>query len=1207
MLKKLIPFLAAALLLIIAIAFDFSDRKSFSDESFAIEIGKNLERELTSLETEAQIIFKDSSHAIWSSLNHSFFLIENGKIINWNKNNLPIDVSDLEGDYQLKLLHSSRVDLILFQKHEGTKSLIGVIPLRTSYEIVNQYLAPKWNERIVPIDGVKLFSTSDNEGTAVCTSTHGCLFKMQIPTNPFVENKLSLVLVLFAILFALMGTLSIVRSQHEQKKYFSAFLTLFGSLATIRITMVQFLFPGRWIYSEFFDSKYFASSAFNASAGDFFLNALIVTIACAYLLKIYARLNFIKSSINRESTMRRVLAVFLLTASFFAFLFPHLFVEAIFHDSPISIDIASSVSFNGLRVVVLMALMFGCLSAIFIVHIFVRWAKWLMGATWQFSWCLALAALLFASYFLFSELNYWTTLTVGTAYFLLLCYSNYFHSLSNFSYRTFSFLLITVIALGAQGALGIWRFSEEKEIRSMFRSAGNLISRDVLGEYLLNEATIKIANDQFIMTSMVNPLLSKNGLRQKIKQVYLNNYFDRYEVAVKLYHPDGSPADRESETDFASPIKTFQNDANKTSYEGIYFIRNANAESVKRYIDVVHIKNKNKPLGFIVVDLTQKQIVPRQVYPELLVDSRFAQSLRNRNYSYAFFNQAKRVSSIGNFNFDRDFRTATLRNTLLYASGIRSNGYWLVGNEDESGKQAVVASEVYPFFFVLANFSFLFTLGVGLVFLLQVFFWMTQVQSKQRFNYSTRVQFYVYLAFILPLVAVSTIALRMIGQSDEAQLERGIREKGAQIAENISNAIEQSSDSLLVDSHLPDKLKEMAQATAVDANFYRPSGELFASSQSSVFENQLVMPLPDRTSWEKIINEKINVVQARCRIGLLEYNSTFFAIKSVSTGKIIGILELPFFKSTSETTKVSVLANILVTFTIVFLLFSFFAFQAMHKLTAPLRFIAKKLNMTSLGNNQPIEWKANDEIGLLVKEYNRMLEKLEQSKIDLSRSQKESAWREIAQQVAHEIKNPLTPMKLTLQQMEQRMMNESVADDRTKKSVQTLLAQVEILNGIAGSFSAFAAMPAPLMQRVEVTALLKDTISLFENQSEGNVNFEEPATLIFVQGDEKLLRRIFANIILNGLQAATKERLVHVEINLNYESDFCTVCFRDDGTGIRPDQLDKIFLPHFSTKQTGSGLGLAIAKQGIEHMGGSIWFETTEGEGSTFFVKLRVE
>lgn len=1203
MVKKSIPFLVAALLLLVAVAWDYSRGKSFNDEVVANQVSKKLDHVLSGVETEAQKLETDALHVNWSSLQYSFYLLENGRVTAWSKNDFAITPADLSGDFTLKLLQSPRMDLLLFRFPRKSASLVAVVPLRVGYEIVNRYLTTTWNRQIFSIQGMKISSVNDSSGAAVCSARHGCLFKTQVPRDGFVENGLSLGFASLAILIALAGIFFIVRDLHRHQAYFTAFVVLFGSMAVIRIAMVQFLFPGRWVYSAFFDPKYFASSSFNASVGDFFLNSLIVAIACAYLFKIYPRLPIIKTSSQMNTGVRLLIATGIFFGSFFVFLFPYLFVESIFHDSAISIDITSSVAFDGLRILALGALTFGCMSSFFVVHLLIRWSKLIVRSGWQFVFSMAAAALLFTGYFLISDLNYWVPLFTGLAYFSILYYSNYFRSLSSIGYRTFSFLLVAVIAYGIQGALGIRRFSEEKEVRSMFRSAGNLINRDVLGEYLLNETARKIADDKFIVSNMASPLLTKNAVKQKIRQVHLNSYFDRYAVAVKLYHTDGRPADNGSD-DFATAIKAFQNEANKTTYEGVYFIHSAAPETVKRYLAIIPLTKNNTSLGYVVLDLSSKQIVPQQVYPELLVDNRFAQALRNKDYSYAFFNKGKLMSSAGSFNFDRDFDNTLLNNQALYSSGVKMDGHWLAGIEDETGRQAVVLSDDYPGFFILANFSFLFMVGIGVVFFLLVAYVIAQARRKIILNYSTRIQLYIFLSFILPLVVVSAIALRMISQSDDVQLEKEIKQKGIQMTERMSGLLT-GRDTLTNLRELQRKVTEIARASSFDANIYDPSGALLASSQPTIFNSQLVMPLPNREAWEKLVTEKFNIVQARCSIGLLDYNSLFFAIKASGRNQLDGILELPFLKSNSESAKVSVLNNILVTFVIVFICFSFFAFRAIDKLTFPLRFIAKKLKTTSLADNQPIAWKANDEIGLMVKEYNRMLDNLEQNKIDLARNQKESAWREIAQQVAHEIKNPLTPMKLTLQQMEQSLAHGALDQGRTEKSIHTLLSQVDVLNGIAGSFSAFATMPTPVSAKLNLSQLLKRTILLFEHQKNAVIKFDPPPIPVFALGDEQLLGRIFSNILLNAIQSGENAKKVTVEVRVKAERSGCIVSFHDDGAGIAEELRDKIFLPHFSTKTTGSGLGLAIAKQGIEQMGGSIDLETAIGRGTTFFVKLK--
>jgi nitrogen fixation/metabolism regulation signal transduction histidine kinase len=227
---------------------------------------------------------------------------------------------------------------------------------------------------------------------------------------------------------------------------------------------------------------------------------------------------------------------------------------------------------------------------------------------------------------------------------------------------------------------------------------------------------------------------------------------------------------------------------------------------------------------------------------------------------------------------------------------------------------------------------------------------------------------------------------------------------------------------------------------------------------------------------------------------------------------------------------------------------------------------------------------------------------LEASRIQLARTQKESAWREMAQQVAHEIKNPLTPMKLTLQQMELAYRG----DDEKQKTVRSLLGQVEILNQIASSFSTFAKMPTPNLERIDVTFVLKTTVDLYYNHPSGNVFLEANASSVVVMGDDQLMSRIFSNLILNGLQAGKETEPITVTIKLLQEASQCIILFQDNGNGISDDLLDRIFVPYFTTKKLGSGLGLAIAKQGVEQCGGNISFTTYQGKGTEFRIVLPI-
>ncbi|MFZ6002167.1 MAG: ATP-binding protein, partial [Bacteroidota bacterium] len=391
---------------------------------------------------------------------------------------------------------------------------------------------------------------------------------------------------------------------------------------------------------------------------------------------------------------------------------------------------------------------------------------------------------------------------------------------------------------------------------------------------------------------------------------------------------------------------------------------------------------------------------------------------------------------------------------------------------------------------------------------------------------------------------------------------------------------------------------------SLDASIYTARGELLATSQPLIFDDQILskrinpVALPvTGTGTPSVVEEKL---------GKLEYKSTYYALRSPQTASVVGILGIPFFESnlSLEREQITILSNMSIIFAVTLILFTLFSFVAVRWLTFPLQMITRSLSNTSLKRtNRLLEWKSDDEIGMMVHEYNRMVLNLEQNKIDLARSQKENAWREMAQQVAHEIKNPLTPMKLTLQQMERSLLEDQLSKERATRSVDTLLAQLEILNDIATSFSTFAKMPAPNLVRVDLNQTLKQVVMLYANHPGGVVEFQ-PRSAVFIMGDEPLLSRIFSNLVLNALQSSQEVTAVSVHVRLEPLVNTVKVFVEDNGQGIDASLGDKIFMPHFTTKKSGSGLGLAIAKQGIEQCGGSITFRANAPKGTVFEVEF---
>src|SRR5690606_38765170 len=324
-------------------------------------------------------------------------------------------------------------------------------------------------------------------------------------------------------------------------------------------------------------------------------------------------------------------------------------------------------------------------------------------------------------------------------------------------------------------------------------------------------------------------------------------------------------------------------------------------------------------------------------------------------------------------------------------------------------------------------------------------------------------------------------------------------------------------------------------------------GHLLASSQPAIFTNGLASPYSDEEAVRRIRQGENQMIITE-RVGSLQYNVSYVSLKSPVTGTLIGILGVPFFQSQASLEKIQIraLANILNVFAVMFIVLLVLSYVVSEWLTFPLHFITRSLSRTSLTKtNQPLTWDARDEIGLMVREYNNMVYKLEESKAELERSQRERAWREIAQQVAHEIKNPLTPMKLTLQQLERQLKNGGDVRDKIPKALDSLMAQVDTLNEIASSFSTFAKMPVPDIQRVELVGLIKRIVDL-HGQS-GAITFRHPQGDVEVLGDPQLLGRVFSNIILNAFQAARPGTPIRVDISLERVEDVWRISFRDNG------------------------------------------------------------
>lgn len=344
------------------------------------------------------------------------------------------------------------------------------------------------------------------------------------------------------------------------------------------------------------------------------------------------------------------------------------------------------------------------------------------------------------------------------------------------------------------------------------------------------------------------------------------------------------------------------------------------------------------------------------------------------------------------------------------------------------------------------------------------------------------------------------------------------------------------------------------------------------------------------------------------RVGLSWGLRIQLAIFALVSGALILLFLLTYFYFQRPTRpSVNEFLNIL---TASYIFFLFIAAAASiwvaRSITSPISQIRVGLGQLMLGNNQRLSYPARDELGDLVEAYNQALSDLEDSVERLKQTEREMAWREMARQVAHEIKNPLTPMRLSVQHLQRaQKQNPNEAPQLVERMSQTLLEQIDALTRIADAFSNYAQMPTPNPRPFDLRDLLQSVYTLYQQQEQGRtqLNLHLPEKPVPIYADRDQLARVVSNLILNALQAIPQERPGKVTIACTADKT-ALLMVEDNGRGIPAAIQDKVFLPNFTTKSSGMGLGLAMCKTIVENAGGKLGFSTVEQEGTRFWVEL---
>jgi two-component system nitrogen regulation sensor histidine kinase NtrY len=423
----------------------------------------------------------------------------------------------------------------------------------------------------------------------------------------------------------------------------------------------------------------------------------------------------------------------------------------------------------------------------------------------------------------------------------------------------------------------------------------------------------------------------------------------------------------------------------------------------------------------------------------------------------------------------------------------------------------------------------------------------------------------------------------------------------------VLDAVMLYSDSSRAD--LEALMTEITDIHGSDVNFYDTLGTLKVYSNPLIYKKGVISNKMNPMAFYQLRHNRAIQVVADEKIGLTDYKSIYTPIRD-KDGNAYAYLNVPSFRNQGELTQE--ISNFLVTVinlnAFIFLVAGAIALVITNRITSSFTIIGQKMRDINLNKtNQEIQWRRKDEIGELVNEYNKMVLKLDDSANALAKSEREGAWRQMARQVAHEIKNPLTPMKLSIQYLQKAIDNNSPnVKEMTGNVANTLIEQIDHLSKIASDFSQFANIGNPRNEVFNLHDLLGSLTLLYEATERLELSWQKVDQRLMMMADKTQLNRLFTNLLQNAVEACENKDRILIRISEQMDGNYVIITVSDNGDGV-PDHIQsKIFTPNFTTKSSGTGLGLAMSKSIAEQAQGDIWFETSEGRGTTFFVKLPV-
>ena len=1108
------------------------------------------------------------------------------------------------------------------KKKEGNFYVICLIGVKVNYSLQNEYLRNTFQKDLLQDDNIELADFTDNDVYSIHSSINNTyLFSVKLKSGQINHRFFYFELVSWLLTFLTLCILiqTICSYMASKGHLLLAFISLALFIILFRFINLYYHLPD-FIYQLYiFKPELYTLSPIFPSLADFSLNILSISWFTSFLYK--QRRSLVKTIPGRFSSYI-ILIVCTLALIIVASLLLNLFYGIVVY-SKINFDLYNVFNLSRYSMLGLLMLCFSFMSFYFLNETFLYVCFKLPIADANKASIFITCIILATAYIAYNhQFNLFYILMAAVVFLRGYSYRHYGGRISSthFIIVVFIFALATFLRYRHVEAVrgNIARRALIQQLETPDDKAADHIFKNIEKQIIGDQQLIKYFNDS----------LYYNSLKNRFQKLYFDGYLSKYAYTIHEFNTDGQAI----AGDKNYSLSVYKDLVLYSSYKvSDYFYRENESFGFQNYFAILPVTQKNKLLGTIVVELKAKPLQPSGTFPDLLKDGEIKQQDEFKDYSYAFYIDDQLISKNGNFGYDlvnttfngklKQYTTAVTKgNYPEWYKNLDSFNHLIYKPSERT--LIVVSKEDNPIFYGITSLTFFFILLLlfSLIIILAQWLWhririlnITEDRFKwmlwinfERILYKTRIQFSIIAAVVVTLVFVGFITFFSISTQYNEQQQSMISEKISRITAAFESGLFDKYINHINDESQVD-FDELANTYSTDLILFNRSGYPLITTQPKIYEYGIEAR---RMNAKAFINlsklQKSQFVNDE-KIGNLAYKSVYAPLVN-SKNVTVAYLQLPYFSNQADyNARIVALLNVMVNvYALIFIVVGLFAVIIARQITAPLSFMQLNLSKIIYGKkNEPIKWERDDEIGALVNEYNKMISALEHSAQKLAQSERESAWREMAKQVAHEIKNPLTPLKLGLQLLEKSWRDKDPKfDQKFERFSKSFVEQIESLSSIASEFSSFAKMPDTHIERINIFDMLSQAVTIFIQMDNIKILFQQPEEPFYINADRDQLLRCFNNLLKNAIEATSPDKLGIIDISYLITSKNILLTIKDNGNGIPETMREKIFEPNFTTKSSGTGLGLAFVKNSIENAGGKVWFETTPGIGTTFYLSL---